>query len=131
MNALTRPSIARFDGAATWPTLKAEQQAAIGAAALELVACWHGIDAVEAALEDPETSAFHRAFSAADTLLHDRLQIAVDTALPDLSAAEPPPVPAMLGPVCRNCCCSEEAACEPACSWVEPDLCSACAEAGR
>lgn len=28
--------------------------------------------------------------------------------------------------VCRACACSEYDACDPACSWAEPDLCSAC-----
>jgi hypothetical protein len=28
--------------------------------------------------------------------------------------------------VCRACGCSEWDACEPACHWVEPDLCSGC-----
>lgn len=29
--------------------------------------------------------------------------------------------------VCRQCGCTDEAACEGGCAWVEPDLCSACA----
>lgn len=28
--------------------------------------------------------------------------------------------------VCRVCACTDECACEGGCSWVEPDLCSAC-----
>lgn len=31
------------------------------------------------------------------------------------------------GGACRVCGCTEERACEGGCSWVEPDLCSACA----
>lgn len=27
---------------------------------------------------------------------------------------------------CRECGCTELAACDPPCHWVEPDLCSAC-----
>jgi hypothetical protein len=30
---------------------------------------------------------------------------------------------------CRVCGCTDDHACEGGCSWVEPDLCSACAEA--
>lgn len=30
--------------------------------------------------------------------------------------------------ICRVCGCTENNACEGGCSWVEPDLCSACAE---
>jgi hypothetical protein len=33
--------------------------------------------------------------------------------------------------VCRVCGCTEEHACEGGCSWVEPDLCSACAEGDK
>lgn len=29
--------------------------------------------------------------------------------------------------ICRVCGCTENNACEGGCSWVEPDLCSACA----
>ncbi|HKQ00518.1 MAG TPA: ParB/RepB/Spo0J family partition protein [Actinomycetes bacterium] len=32
-------------------------------------------------------------------------------------------------PACRECGCTESNACEGGCSWVEPDLCSACAPA--
>ena len=31
---------------------------------------------------------------------------------------------------CRQCGCTDNAACWPACHWVEPDLCSSCADAG-
>jgi len=31
-------------------------------------------------------------------------------------------------PTCRKCGCTEDKACDGGCSWVEPDLCSACAE---
>jgi hypothetical protein len=37
-------------------------------------------------------------------------------------------------PMCRICGCTDAEACSTAegpCSWVEPDLCSACAEKGR
>jgi hypothetical protein len=33
----------------------------------------------------------------------------------------------VLEPSCRICGCTEENACEGGCSWVEADLCSACA----
>jgi hypothetical protein len=28
--------------------------------------------------------------------------------------------------VCRECYCTDLTACDPPCSWVEPDLCSGC-----
>ena len=30
--------------------------------------------------------------------------------------------------VCRECGCTDEAPCEEGCSWIEPDLCSACCD---
>ncbi len=34
-------------------------------------------------------------------------------------------------PVCRVCGCTEDNACQGGCYWVEPELCSACAQAGE
>lgn len=34
-------------------------------------------------------------------------------------------------PVCRVCGCTQDNACPGGCYWVAPDLCSACAEAGK
>lgn len=34
-------------------------------------------------------------------------------------------------PVCRVCGCTEDNACPGGCYWVEPDLCSACAQLER
>lgn len=31
-------------------------------------------------------------------------------------------------PTCRNCGCTDDYACDGGCSWVEPDLCSACVD---
>ncbi|MEN6583031.1 MAG: hypothetical protein ABFD54_11325 [Armatimonadota bacterium] len=31
-------------------------------------------------------------------------------------------------PTCRECGCTDDHACDGGCSWVEPNLCSACAE---
>lgn len=35
------------------------------------------------------------------------------------------------GPSCRECGCTDNAACPDACSWAEPDLCSACRESAE
>lgn len=35
------------------------------------------------------------------------------------------------GRQCRECHCTDNAACPEGCSWTELDLCSACAEAGE
>lgn len=113
----------RFDGAAAWAALPPEHQAAIGAAALEIVVNWSGLDS------DNDASLI-RPFEAADSLLLDTLQSAVEAALPKAIAADPPPVPSRLGPVCRVCGCSEHDACfgpDGPCAWAEDDLCTACA----
>ena len=34
-------------------------------------------------------------------------------------------------PVCRVCGCTEDNACPGGCYWIEPDLCSACAQDGE
>lgn len=34
----------------------------------------------------------------------------------------------IIGATCRGCGCTDEFGCEPSCSWVEPDLCTACVE---
>lgn len=31
-------------------------------------------------------------------------------------------------PACRECGCTEHAACDDGCWWIEPDLCSTCAD---
>ena len=121
--------IPRFDGAAAWATLSAEQQVEIGAIALEFIVSWHGLDSVELhSMEEPSRAT---AFGAAESLLGDMLMDAVSTAIgdavPALSDDElPVPIPSLLGPICRVCGCSEAAACEGGCAWARPDLCTAC-----
>ena len=118
----------RFDGAATWLTLTPEQQAAIGAVALEHVVCMSGEDAYFTGLEAKQGA---RPFLAAGPLLIDKLIAAVQDAIIDkLPALDTDalavPIPSLLGPVCRACGCSQEDDCDEGCSWAEEDLCSAC-----
>ena len=44
---------------------------------------------------------------------------------------ENPATPAAGAQVCRDCGCTDEKACEGGCTWVEPDLCSACKQIGH
>ena len=113
----------RFDGAAAWADLTPETQAAIGAVALELVVNCNGEDAYE-------TYAETRPFQAANGVLMDELFHVVGEAIPAVIAAEPMPVPSMLGRVCRVCGCSQHDACLAGCGWAEDDLCTACAGPG-
>jgi hypothetical protein len=125
MNALER-----FDGVCAWSALSPEQQAEIGAIALEYVIARNGLDLYS----DVDGAALlHRPFEAVEPLLMQQLlELAQDAladqvpALTDLSRLMP--VPSFLGRVCRACACSEYDPCPEGCGWAEPDLCTACAE---
>lgn len=121
----------RFDGAAHWAKLPQEAKDEIGAIALELVVAWHCQDRAyeDFPREVPGGAILHRAADAADQLLIDQLRSAF---VDNIEEAElnsedgKPRIPALLGPICRSCGCSQLDACRPSCSWAEPDLCSAC-----
>jgi hypothetical protein len=134
----------RFDGLAAWPKLSPEEQAEIGALALELVVASRGMDvAYCSGLEETPVA---RPFLSAATFLNDRLEDAVgdaiagavpafDDALSDAIAstvlAHPDhacrmPLPSLIGPVCRSCGCYHEDPCDEGCGWAEEDLCTAC-----
>ena len=121
-------SLRRFDGAALWPQLSPEQQAAFGAAALELAIARHGMDV---ARDMREEHLFEAAEQAAGAVIENlATKHVLETGL--VSHDEVPGIPSLLGPVCRQCGCTEHDACwtppwGEGCSWVEPDLCSACA----
>lgn len=123
----------RFDGAEVWRNLHPDAQALIGAAALELVVAWHCQGRFlddGTGLLGSRAESFGRAADAAEMVVIGVLQ----QNFVDYVAREPlsdeagfPRLPSLLGPVCRSCGCSEGDACQPfSCSWVEPDLCSAC-----
>jgi hypothetical protein len=82
---MTSPTLS---GSAEWARLTPGQQAAIGAAAIELVLCWAGLDA------EPEHPATERTriYEQAEAHLHDRLLEAVVEPI-DAFAAEPLPLP--------------------------------------
>ena len=77
--------------------------------------------------------------------LFESADVAVGEALDDLATEhvfesglvppdQVPGIPSLLGPICRECGCTDHDACwtplrGDGCSWVEPDLCSACAPA--
>lgn len=124
---------ARFDGTSIWNGLSSEATEQIGSLALELVAAWH---CRERAFEDANVFGDRappllRAAEASEQLVIELLKQAfAETDAVD-AVNDPtgfPLLPVSLGQVCRVCGCSEMDACQPfSCSWVEPDLCSACA----
>jgi hypothetical protein len=119
----------RFDGLATWPKLSPEEQAEIGALALELVVASRGEDVVYCSgLEETPVA---RPFLTAATLLNDKLEDTVSdaiasTALAHHDHARRMPLPSLIGPICRSCGCYHEDPCDEGCGWAEEDLCTAC-----
>lgn len=114
----------RIDGTVAWANLPPAVQSAIGAAAIELVAAWVGLDA--AIDDDPGTTPASRAFEAADSLCSDRLHIAVEEHVRRIDPDQPP-LPASLGRVCHRCGCGEHDPCDLEDRvWLAADRCSAC-----
>ncbi|ACL61709.1 hypothetical protein [Methylobacterium nodulans] len=122
------PAFRRFDGADIWLGLTREEQARIGAVAIELVASWRLRQRV---YEDQLSDILGRAAEAAETLLTRMLTMEVSEALPDgaLEAEDgvTPRVPLLLGGICRDCGCTQEDACPGGCGWAGEDQCSTCA----
>lgn len=121
-------TLPRFDGCAAWAQLPPEEQAKIGALALELVAAWACNDEVDETTELPE--AYARAAGLCDAELISALQETVVDALPrdvffegDLAR-----IPSHLGPICRVCGCTQHDGCECGCGWAADDLCTSCAD---
>ncbi|MFE1598235.1 hypothetical protein [Methylobacterium sp. ID0610] len=121
------PAFTRFDGAEIWPTLSRQEQAEIGAIAIEMVAAARLSRRV---YEDQLGPVLERAAEAAEGLLAHLLDGAVADALPDgaLEANDgvTPRIPSLLGGVCRTCGCTQNDACPDGCGWAGPDLCTAC-----
>ena len=118
----------RFDGAAIWSRLSTEQQTAFGAAAIELAIARYG---AEVARDERE----ERLILAAEEACNERIDELAEEHVLVYGVVDPdevPGIPTLLGPVCRQCGCTEHNACwtppwGEGCRWVEPDLCSACA----
>lgn len=121
----------RFDGEAAWAALPPDDQARIGALALETVANLSLMIRVD---EDGLPEPFARVAAAAGIELGRELQAAVTEALPEDAFVGPdgrtPRIPAFLGGVCRACGCSQNDACDEGCGWADEDLCTACVLGG-
>lgn len=76
----------RLDGHEAWSTLSPETQAAIGAAAIELVCCWVGLDAEPADHATPRV----RILEASETALTDTLVRAIVQGVPEIDAEQVP-----------------------------------------
>lgn len=119
-----------LDPLAAWQALPPDVQQRIGAAA---VAVAIGSLGLNIAIEHADPAAHrprHVAYSEALSLIYELVTINVlggdDTTLPPRPDLRP------LGITqCRACGCTDDFACDGGCYWFRPDLCSACAEAGR
>jgi len=119
----------RFDGADIWQRFSAEDQARIGAAAVELLVTAHGCQLAE----ERDDKVFMRAGDEAGPGLMATLDNHVGRALLAIShaAVDQPHLPSRIGEICTSCGCSEADACASGCSWVAPGLCSSCLEGMR
>lgn len=104
-------AVARFDGAAAWARLEPEPQAAIGAAALELVVARQGMDLSS---DMREEALFECAEAAAGRHLEERaVEHLLDTAA--IPRNDVPPLPSLVGRICARCGATEHDAC-----WTPP-----------
>jgi len=116
----------RFNPRTTWDALDADQQRAIGEAALLLHVSTEGQGFPwEKPDPSPERLKADRRWAHAEQVAWNLLTetIPADADLypdgPDLSAMDIR--------ACRVCGCTDDSACPDGCSWIEDDLCSACA----
>jgi hypothetical protein len=117
----------RFDGAEAWTALTPEQQAEIGAIALEYAVAAIGYQDV---IDLDFLALIARPLCAAEQFLHDDLLVTTQETAPALTdPSELMPIPSRLGRICRTCGCSHYDPCEGGCGWAELDLCTGCATA--
>ncbi|MEE8626773.1 MULTISPECIES: hypothetical protein [Methylobacterium] len=119
-----------FDGATVWATLSPEEQARIGAVALEL--------AVAGAIAEYLPGPAERAGAEAQRLALKALESAalnadgIDRKWVDVVGGKPRiRIPSLVGRVCLTCGCSQEDPCEEGCGWHDAMTCTACAGSGE
>lgn len=117
----------RIDGEAVWHTLTLAQQAAIGSAALDLVAARVGYDAAQVAT-GKQQHAIDRAFALTRALCLDRLVEQVAETVPVIDP-DRPPLPLIAGEPCSGC--GDLAAAPGSCACLPTASPLACAPAGR
>ena len=117
----------RLGGAVIWDRLTPEQQAGLGACAIELAVARFG---VEVARDQREEHLFLAAEEGVLTALDQRAEqhVFIDGVV---SPRKVPGIPSLLGPICRQCGCTNHDAPGQdrgdSDSWAEPDLCRPCA----
>ncbi|RVU14934.1 hypothetical protein [Methylobacterium oryzihabitans] len=130
----------RIDGALIWQELPEVDRTALGIVAVELASVLmlqHRLNREDMGAAPAAggllAPAVERAAGTAEFELQGVLVALLDAARPEIlsvQAGPDPRLPARLGRICRGCGCSQADACAEGCTWVEPDLCSACAVLG-
>jgi hypothetical protein len=124
--AVGRRNPPRFDGPAAWANLTRGERDELGPSLLELIVAEAGSRAA-ARGENPYARTFEAAANLAVAGMH---RVAGDVLPEQIFMGGVPPIPALVGEVCRHCGCTELDACEGGCFWVAPGLCSACSAEG-
>lgn len=114
-----------FDPAAAYRAMGAAAQAAIGAAAAALAYVDNSVSL--APIRDCDLFAFEAAAEAARNEIARIFRDSLPLGAFFERAAARPSLAALGLAQCRRCGCTDALACEGGCSWVEADLCSACA----
>lgn len=133
LNAYSAPRLERFDGLALWRTIPVEVREQLGAVMIEWGFATLACEAIADAGMEPADGIIPRAMAAASTQLELALLGALGEHLPAVVYSEGDqvnrlPIPSLIGQVCHVCGCTDQDGCGMGCSWVGPDLCSACVE---
>ena len=119
----------RFDGASAWGRLGADEQAAIGAAALEMVVGWHD-EQLAAGLR--EASPYETASVVGMSRLEEIVVGLLAGRVGLIRRNELPAVPVSVERICRVCGCTDLTSGGRGRGWVEgQELCLGCAAAAE
>ena len=121
------PPIRRLSEAAAWDAIPAAFQRRISMIAVAYAVA--AMEQAETGQSQAETTEA-RAFRAGEEALGQLLRAAIIEAVRALRRSTTPPMPKLLGWVCRSCGCADHAPCAGGCRWIAPDLCSACTGPG-
>lgn len=117
----------KFDPLAVWDSLTPDQQRALGAGAIVLYA------AVDATADEHTSPLDHKQaqrWSVAERVGWALIEAVVD--LPEDATGwleDGPDLAPLQIRACSVCGCTDDFACPDGCSWVAPNLCSACGSA--
>jgi hypothetical protein len=130
----------RFSGAEAWAKLTPEQQAEIGAIALELIVSREG-NYLHFETRTTLSGLFDHCEAVIEGLIEDTIRDALHSRVPEVLNDHHIPIPSLVGQVCRICGCTSTDPTLEICSecrrrtefhttrpssWAETDLCTNC-----